>query len=367
MPYKVQPTAKIKRLTSEVQAKERQLLELEAERAKLRGKHALLSSTLRALSSFASSSWKPGSLTSEEELLLQTLDAEQCISDTEQHTSFCTIAPPDDPLCLLSSLPSDHGHAPPATVEQLRADYQHLASTFASHAALLSRQQEFFATGSSRSSSTSSDASNGTTLQDGSLQVLETVQQLMSGYWASLNSVLLAGLDKVVHTFILSNVVTGERVEQHNTQLYGTVVAQLQLHSEQQQRLLSLYDFYKQLLQPVVAARQQLQQQLRLSTSPVQAGEEAAAVGPVAAAAAVALSQHEGLFKLQKAVLQQQEQLWEQEQQQQQQLKQLNLLMKEHLIKFCACTCMQGCLTWPQIAQVCLTGAVISCGFHQQT
>jgi hypothetical protein len=108
-----------------------------------------------------------------------------------------------------------------------------------------------------------------------------------------------------------------------------------------------------------------LQQQLQ--DQPILIAEEAAgafadaataADSPAAAAVPAATHDRRGhnmsaAFKPQRAVLQQQEVDWGLQQQRQQQLSKLQMLMrKEAVLMYCFACCIQGCLTWKQMAQV---------------
>jgi hypothetical protein len=160
----------------------------------------------------------------------------------------------------------------------------------------------------------------------------------------------------------------GEQLQQYDVQQYRATAQQLKLSLRQQQRIATALRFFKQLTDSALSARQQLQQRLQDNSPQVTAAEaeaaaiaagspaEAASAGAAAAAAAARDCHGQGIaaaFKSQRAVLQQQELDWGLQQRRQQQLSRLQMLMrKEAVLKHCFACCIQGCLTWKQMAQV---------------
>jgi hypothetical protein len=150
-------------------------------------------------------------------------------------------------------------------------------------------------------------------------------------------------------------------------QQYRATAHQLQLNQRQQQRIATALRFVKQLTDSALSARQQLQEHLQdqppltADDAAVAADADAAAAAESPVAAAVHSAAHDrcghdvtATFKPQRAVLQQQELDWELQQHRQQQLSKLQVLMrKEAVLKHCFASCIQGCLTWKQMAQVC--------------
>ncbi|KAF6254721.1 hypothetical protein COO60DRAFT_288358 [Scenedesmus sp. NREL 46B-D3] len=287
------------------------------------------------------------------------------------------IAPEHDPLGpVLGLLPREQMEAASLTLGQLQQDYRCTISTLAANIGLLEehleQQQQHCASIHMDSSRPGGSGSGGE--EAAAAAALSRVQDALQQFWAQLNVLLRGGRAELTHAFIVSNVLTGEQLEQHHPPLYHSAARQLQLSGRQQQRITTALRFFRKLTEPAVLARQQLQQQLQ-DQPPAAATDAAAAAASVSASASPAGAAAGGCqgrpddaVKPQHAVLQQQELNWGLQQRRQQQLSRLNILMrKEGTLKHCASTCIQGCLTWTQMAQVGPSAAhpLVTCTRHK--
>lgn len=409
MPYRVQPGEAIKRLTQELQAKQETVAHLEQEKEQLIYRQLLLNAVLDAFSSV----FGGNASAEEQQLLLQLggLNIQQGSSSSSgiscsasfapdvsavppavcspqheqpedihsagqgqfQPSAHSMIAPEHDPLRpVMRLLPQPPLAADLITLQQLQQDHQHTVSTLAANINLLEQQQQQDAgtpmSSTTPRSSSGVDEAAAPAIAAAAIAALLSIQCALRGYWAQLNALLQGGREHLTHAFIISNVLTGEQLEQHHPPLYQAAAQQLVLSSRQQQRIVTALRFFRQLTEPAVLARQQLQQQLQ--DQPLTTGDAAASEAPPAAAAtpqggmsddtaappAAAAGGLRGVLpepcRPQQAVLQQQEREWGLQQQRQQQLSQLQLLLrKEAVLKHCASSCIQGCLTWKQMAQ----------------
>ncbi|KAF8059990.1 hypothetical protein HT031_004928 [Scenedesmus sp. PABB004] len=391
MPYKVQPGKELARMEAAVERKLRELSVLEAENERLALEHQLLSSAaellhwLRRQQRRASAA--PGatdgaelSMAADAELVplaeMQLLEQLQGLplssssgSDPRSPSSSSeassaapggggdgggaaasggaassvggtgggggggdpasrTLAPEGDPLALLRTLLGQPPHplARTLSVEALRADYGGVIRELALQLQLL-------------------DSPFAGELH--SEHPLATITNVLSRHLAIMTSLALLGRDELASQFSLTNAATGEAVEEQRPEVYAWAVRRLGLSAAQQRRIVACVRVFRRLAEPVIAAKGELQKQLR-------GGAEAAAADdapppPEVHAAGVGAA----FADCRAAVVQQQARFMQAREHQAAQLRLLNVLLKkEAFLRLAVSASAHGCLTWPQAAKL---------------
>ncbi|WIA16984.1 hypothetical protein OEZ85_013898 [Tetradesmus obliquus] len=156
--------------------------------------------------------------------------------------------------------------------------------------------------------------------------------------------------------------ITGQRIEQHNRQLYAATARHLLLSRQQQQRIATTLALFEEMMAPLLRTRAQLQASLpaQLSlpppTPPPPPPPSPTLPEAAAAAAAAAVPRLGGRFRRQEIVQQLQEAWRDQGRQQLRLVFQLQLLLrKEALLTFCCCMAIEGCLSWKQMGKFALS------------
>lgn len=187
-----------------------------------------------------------------------------------------------------------------------------------------------------------------------------------------LTSLLVSGQAHLVPAFLVSDVTTGEQLQELSDELYDYAAQRLGLSQEQQERMQAILLCYQGLLNPIVEQRQALQQQLQLpaaglsTTAGLSASGSSNKQGSTPSSVANSMGygmlmasadgggHHAAVSKTSKEALSHQQQAARQQQEhkQQQLAEMLKLLKKESLLKGCTWVGIEGCCTWVQLAKL---------------